>query len=97
VALHAVAHRLSAAIRRIAQERGAACVTFLQNWLILFYPYRLDLVRLAEEMIIELGRGTESTAFARELFLDQCSLWPASIQAFSADFFLSNGYFDRIP
>lgn len=33
----------------------AACVTYLQNWLVYFYPERLDLVQQAEELAKELG------------------------------------------
>jgi hypothetical protein len=33
----------------------AACVTYLQNWLIHFYPERLDIVKQAEGMAKELG------------------------------------------
>ena len=32
----------------------AACVRYLQNWLIYFYPERLDLVRQAEQLALEL-------------------------------------------
>ncbi|HXZ39890.1 MAG TPA: glycosyltransferase [Terriglobales bacterium] len=32
-----------------------ACVTYLQNWLFLFYPIRPDLVKQAEEMAASLG------------------------------------------
>lgn len=32
-----------------------ACVTYLQNWLFVFYPERPDLVRQAEEMAASLG------------------------------------------
>jgi glycosyltransferase involved in cell wall biosynthesis len=33
----------------------AACVRYLQNWLIYFYPERLDLVRQARQLAVELG------------------------------------------
>jgi hypothetical protein len=33
----------------------AACVKYLQNWLIFFYPERLDLVRRAEQIARDLG------------------------------------------
>jgi hypothetical protein len=33
----------------------AACVRYLQNWLIHFYPERLDIVKQAEDMAKELG------------------------------------------
>jgi glycosyltransferase involved in cell wall biosynthesis len=32
-----------------------ACVTYLQNWLVFFYPHRPDLVKQAEEMAVSLG------------------------------------------
>jgi glycosyltransferase involved in cell wall biosynthesis len=32
-----------------------ACVTYLQNWLVFFYPHRMDLVRQAESMAASLG------------------------------------------
>ncbi len=37
----------------------AACVTYLQNWLITFYPERLDIVREAEELALRLGGRLE--------------------------------------
>ena len=37
----------------------AACVRFLQNWLIYFYPERLDIVRQADRMARELGGQLE--------------------------------------
>jgi len=33
----------------------AACVTYLQNWLVFFYPHRSDLVQQAENMALSLG------------------------------------------
>lgn len=33
----------------------AACVTYLRNWLICFYPERLDIVKRAEEMAAQFG------------------------------------------
>jgi len=33
----------------------AACVRYLQNWMIHFYPERLDIVKKAEQMAAELG------------------------------------------
>ncbi len=33
----------------------AACVTYLQNWMVFFYPERLDLFREAEELAKSLG------------------------------------------
>jgi glycosyltransferase involved in cell wall biosynthesis len=33
----------------------AACVTYLQNWLVFFYPHRPDLVKQAEDMAASLG------------------------------------------
>ncbi len=33
----------------------AACVTYLQNWLVYFYPERLDLVQQAQDLANELG------------------------------------------
>jgi hypothetical protein len=33
----------------------AACVNYLQNWMIFFYPERLDIVEHAEEMAKSLG------------------------------------------
>lgn len=32
-----------------------ACVTFLRNWMVFFYPHMSHLVRQAEEMVMELG------------------------------------------
>src|SRR5262249_59488473 len=33
----------------------AACVKYLQNWLLTFYPERMDIVREAESLAAELG------------------------------------------
>jgi hypothetical protein len=33
----------------------AACVTYLQNWLVNFYPHRMDLVQQAQQLAAELG------------------------------------------
>ena len=38
-----------------SQRVRAACVNYLQNWLIHFYPERLDIVKQAEQMATELG------------------------------------------
>ena len=38
-----------------SQRVRDACVTYLQNWLVFFYPERPDLVRRAEEMAASLG------------------------------------------
>ena len=38
----------------------AACVKFLQNWMVFFYPERLDLFRQAEEMARNLGGQLEA-------------------------------------
>jgi glycosyltransferase involved in cell wall biosynthesis len=37
------------------ERSRAACVRFLQNWMVYFYPERLDIFRKAEEMSRELG------------------------------------------
>jgi GT2 family glycosyltransferase len=37
----------------------AACVTFLQNWLVFFYPERMDLVEQADTLAKELGGKLE--------------------------------------
>ena len=37
----------------------AACVTYLQNWLIHFYPERWDIIREAEELALRLGGRLE--------------------------------------
>jgi hypothetical protein len=38
-----------------SQRVREACVTYLQNWLVFFYPDRPDLVKQAEEMAASLG------------------------------------------
>jgi len=38
----------------------AACLTYLRNWLISFYPERLDLVKQFEELAAELGGQLEA-------------------------------------
>jgi glycosyltransferase involved in cell wall biosynthesis len=42
-----------------SQRARAACVTYIQSWLIFFYPERMDLVRQAEQMAGELGGKLE--------------------------------------
>ena len=36
----------------------AACVKFLQNWMVFFYPERLDIFRQAEQIVEGIGRTT---------------------------------------
>jgi hypothetical protein len=38
-----------------SQRSRAACVRFLQNWMVFFYPERLDIFRQAQVMAKELG------------------------------------------
>jgi glycosyltransferase involved in cell wall biosynthesis len=38
----------------------AACVKYLQTWLHYFYPQRLDIVRMAEKMAVDLGGELEA-------------------------------------
>ena len=38
-----------------SERARAACVTYLQNWLIFFYPERMDLVQQMEQMARDLG------------------------------------------
>jgi glycosyltransferase involved in cell wall biosynthesis len=42
----------------------AACVTYLQNWLIDFYPERLDIVERAQELAGELGGRLDLPRFS---------------------------------
>jgi hypothetical protein len=39
------------------QRARAACVTYLQNWMVSFYPERLDLFLEAQELATSLGGG----------------------------------------
>lgn len=39
------------------QRARAACVTYLQNWMVFFYPERLDLFHEAQELAESLGGG----------------------------------------
>ena len=41
-----------------------ACVTYLQNWLVFFYPHRPDLVKQAEEMAVSLGGNLHPPALS---------------------------------
>jgi glycosyltransferase involved in cell wall biosynthesis len=43
-----------------SQRVRAACVQYLQNWLIVFYPERLDIVREAERLAVDLGGRLET-------------------------------------
>lgn len=38
----------------------AACVQYLQNWLIVFYPERMDIVREADRLAVDLGGRLET-------------------------------------
>jgi hypothetical protein len=38
-----------------SERTRAACVTYLQNWLVSFYPSRMDLVQQMEQMARDLG------------------------------------------
>ncbi len=38
-----------------SQRARAACLRYLQNWLLYFYPERLDIVKQAEQMVRNLG------------------------------------------
>ena len=40
-----------------SQRSREACVTYLQNWLVYFYPERLDIVEEMREMARTLGGG----------------------------------------
>jgi hypothetical protein len=42
-----------------SERARAACVTYLQNWLIEFYPERLDIVAQAEKLAADLGGRLE--------------------------------------
>jgi len=42
-----------------SERARRACVTYLQNWLIYFYPERMDLVEQAEQMARDLGGKLE--------------------------------------
>jgi glycosyltransferase involved in cell wall biosynthesis len=44
----------------------AACLTYLQNWLIFFYPERPDLVRQAAEMAAQLGGRLQAPRLSRK-------------------------------
>jgi glycosyltransferase involved in cell wall biosynthesis len=41
-----------------------ACVKYINNWLMFFYPERLDLVQLAKEKAVELGGQLERPQFS---------------------------------
>jgi len=41
-----------------------ACVKYINNWLMFFYPERLDLVQLAKEKTAELGGRLEVPCFS---------------------------------
>jgi glycosyltransferase involved in cell wall biosynthesis len=42
----------------------AACVAYLQTWLVYFYPERLDIVKRAEDLAVELGGRLEIPRFS---------------------------------
>jgi hypothetical protein len=42
----------------------AACVTYLQNWMVFFYPERLDLFKEAEELAKSLGGELQIPRFS---------------------------------
>ncbi len=47
-----------------SQRVREACVTYLQNWLCVFYPERLDIVRQAGEMAMSLGGKLQSPSLS---------------------------------
>jgi glycosyltransferase involved in cell wall biosynthesis len=47
-----------------SERARAACVKFLQNWMVFFYPERIDLFRQAEEMAESLGGHLEPPRFS---------------------------------
>jgi glycosyltransferase involved in cell wall biosynthesis len=47
-----------------SQRVRDACVTYLQNWLVFFYPHRPDLVQQCEEMAASLGGKLQLPQFS---------------------------------
>ena len=53
----------------------AACCTYLQNWLIHFYPERPDIVEDLQELARSLGGQLEVTSSALEICVDCATVW----------------------
>jgi glycosyltransferase involved in cell wall biosynthesis len=47
-----------------SERARAACVTYLQNWMVFFYPERLDLFRQAEQLAAELDGSLHTPVFS---------------------------------
>lgn len=57
----------------------AACVTYLQNWLINFYPNRMDLVKEAQQLAAELGGRLNPPDLSwKYRWLQKIFGWPAA-------------------
>jgi len=54
-----------------------ACVTLLQNWLPIFYPERLDIVKKAEQLAESLGGRLELPPLSwKYAWIEKCVGWP---------------------
>ncbi|MDR3458985.1 MAG: glycosyltransferase family 2 protein [Verrucomicrobiae bacterium] len=68
-------------LRSVADDARvrAACVTYLQNWLLNFYPNRMDLVAEAQKLAGELGGQLQPPALSwKYRWLQKFFGWPAA-------------------
>ncbi|MBS1806275.1 MAG: glycosyltransferase family 2 protein [Acidobacteria bacterium] len=64
----------------------AACITYLQNCLGLFYPERTDLISMAEKLAIELGGRLEKPKLPRKYRWADAMLGPRTAWKMQRDF-----------
>ena len=58
-----------------------ACVTYLQNWLVFFYPHRPDLVKQGRGNGGEPGWKVAASSVVVEIFMDRGAFWTATSKA----------------
>jgi glycosyltransferase involved in cell wall biosynthesis len=74
----------------------AACINYLQSWLIVFYPERADIVEELEELARGLGGSIGDAPAPLEIRLDQTIFWLGASQACGTRVARVSGIFDKI-
>ncbi len=78
-----------------SERTRAACVKYLQNWMIFFYPERMDIVAQAEQMAQELGGQLAAAPYVMEVLVDPSHLRLAPGQAGSGHAATAEMVFDQ--
>jgi glycosyltransferase involved in cell wall biosynthesis len=71
-------------LRSLADDARAraACVTYLQNWLVNFYPHRMDIVEEARQLAAELGGALRPPKLSWKYnWIQQTMGWTKAIRA----------------